>query len=87
MSSNQQVDTDLVRELVKEFGKNQKTLAILVAKVQDESVNNRDILAQMKIKELRRTILVEDVKSQDKKIEIITNVLDEICSPTQLQKD
>ena len=84
MSSNHQLDTDLVKELVQEFGKNQRTLAILVAKVESESKNNPDLMAQIKLKDLRRTILIEDVKGQDKKIEIISKVLDEICLPQKL---
>lgn len=84
MSSKQQVDTDLVRVLVKEFGQNQETLKVLIQRVTHESNTNLDPIVQSKLRELRRTILIEDVKGQDHKIEIITKVLDSICLPTIL---
>jgi hypothetical protein len=74
----------LAKELVKEFGKNQETLKVLIAKVTHESTTNLDFVAQRKLRELRRTILIEDLKGQEQKIEIITKVLDEICSPVKL---
>jgi len=84
MSSKQPTDTDLVKMLVQDFGKNQEILKVLIAKVTHESTTNLDPIVQVKLKELRRTILIEDVKGQEQKIEIITKVLDSICSPTIL---
>ena len=86
MSAKHPSDTELVNELVKDFGRNQETLAILVKKVESESKTNLDPIAQSKLKLLRRSVLIADVKSQTGKIEMISNVLDEICSPTQLPK-
>lgn len=86
MSNKEPNDTDLTRELVKEFGKNQGILKTLVEKVNEMSANNLDITVQVKLRELRKTILVEDVKGQDHKIELITNVLDSLCSPVTLPK-
>lgn len=84
MSKQHPSDTDLVNLLVADFGKNQETLKVLIQKVTHESTTNLDPIAQKKLRELRRTILIEDVKNQDQKIEIITKVLDSICSPTIL---
>lgn len=84
MSKQHPNDTDLVKMLVADFGKNQETLKVLIAKVTHESTTNLDPIVQKKLKELRRTILIDDVKNQDQKIEIITKVLDSICSPTIL---
>lgn len=80
MLNKQPTSTDLVKELVANFGQNQETLKVLVEKVTTESQTNMDPIAQVKLRELRQTILIEDVKNQDEKIEIITKVLDEVCS-------
>lgn len=84
MSDKHPSDTDLINELVKNFGRNQETLAVLVQRVEHESKHNLDPIAQSKIKNLRREILIDDVKSQDEKIEKINNVLKEICLPPEL---
>lgn len=84
MSNKHPSDTDLINELVKNFGENQQKLSVLVRKVEEQSNNNLDIIAQSKLKQLRRAILIEDVKGQDLKIEMISNVLKEICSPIVL---
>lgn len=84
MSKQQPSDTDLINELVQNFGKNQQTLAGLIQKVELESKTNLDPIAQSKLKLLRRSVLIEDVKGQDYKIKMISDVLKEICSPTIL---
>lgn len=86
MLKGQPGDTDLINELVRNFGQNQATLATLVKKVEHESKTNLDPIAQSKLKQLRLDMLIEDVKGQDQKIETITSVLDEVCSPTILPK-
>jgi hypothetical protein len=80
MSKEQPTDTDLINELVATFGRNQKTLHDLVLKVEQESKTNFDPISSSKIKMLRRAILIEDVKGQELKIEMMSNVLKEICS-------
>ncbi len=83
MPSIQPSDTDLINELVKDFGRNQVILHDLVKMIERESKTNLDPIAQAKIKALRRTILVEDVKGQTQKIEMIKDVLQQICSPME----
>lgn len=84
MSKEHPSDTDLIKELVKNFGENQEKLGVLIRKVEEESKTNLDPIVQSKLKLLRRAILIEDVKGQDLKIEMISNVLKDICLPTVL---
>lgn len=84
MSTEQLTDTDLVNELVTDFGRNQAILAELVAKVTQESKTNFNPIAQAKLSALRRAVLVEDLKNQNVKIEMITDILKQICSPIVL---
>ena len=84
MLGTPQNDTDLINELVVNFGANQAKLAILVQTINNESKVNLNPIHQAKIVALRQAILVEDVKSQDLKIEMINNVIKEICSPIVL---
>jgi hypothetical protein len=84
MSKEQPSDTDLINELVQNFGKNQQILHELILEVEKQSRTNLDPIAQSKLKLLRRSVLVEDVKGQDYKIKMISDVLKEICSPTIL---
>jgi hypothetical protein len=84
MPKSQPSDTDLIKEMVASFGKNQQTLHELVGEVEKQSRTNLDPIAQSKLKLLRRSILVEDVKGQDYKIKMISDVLKEICSPVIL---
>jgi hypothetical protein len=84
MSKEQPSDTDLIKEIVATFGRNQQKIHDLVQRIEQESKFNLDPIAQSKLKLLRRSILVEDVQGQEKKIEMMTNVLNEICLPTIL---
>jgi len=84
MSSKHPSDTELINELVKDFGKNQQKLYELVGKVISESQINLDPIAQSKLKLIRRSIMIEDIKNQELKIEMMTNVLKQICLPTVL---
>ena len=86
MLNKQPTNTDLVNELVANFGRNQETLKVLIEKVTTESTTNLDPIAQAKLRELRQEILIEDVKGQDHKIELISKVLDEVCSTPVLPK-
>ena len=83
MLNIQPSDTDLINELVKDFGRNQMMIHDLVKMVERESKTNLDPIAQAKLKALRRAILVEDVKGQTQKIEMIKDVLQQICSPME----
>jgi len=74
----------LINELVKDFGKNQQKLYELVGKVISESQINLDPIAQSKLKLIRRSIMIEDIRNQELKIEMMTNVLKQICLPTVL---
>lgn len=82
-----QKDTDLINELVADFGRNQNKIAILVQTVNNESKINLDPIAQAKIVALRRAILVEDVKNQELKIKMMDDILKQICSPLILSKE
>lgn len=84
MLNKQPSDTDLINEMVRSFGENQEKLAVLVRKVQEESLTNLDPIAQSKLRELRSAVLIEDLKSQEQKIEMISNVLKSVCLPTVL---
>jgi len=84
MSSKHPSDTELINELVKDFGKNQQKLYELVGKVISESQINLDPIAQSKLKLIRRSIMIEDIRNQELKIEMMTNVLKQICLPTVL---
>ena len=96
MSKELQKDTDFKKHenqekndaeaLVKMFGENQATLSKLVEAVNIEAKINLDPIAQTKIKALRGNVLVEDLKSQDLKIKLISEVLHQICSPKKLPK-
>ena len=80
MSKKEFSDTDLINELIANFGRNQQTLVTLVNKVEELSKTNLDPIVQVKLKELRREILIEDVKGQDAKIATISKVIDQVCS-------
>lgn len=84
MSTKQPNDTDLVNELVRNFGDNQKTIAVLVRKVEEVSKTDLDPIVRAKLNTLRKQILIEDVKNQDIKIDLISKFLDSVCSTPQL---
>ena len=75
-------DTDLVNSMVELFKTNSETLTRLVAEVNRLSLTDLDPITQVKLKNLRREILVDDVRHQEAKIEKITGVLDSIVCPT-----
>lgn len=83
MSQEQPNDTDLINEVVATFGQNQAILADLIKSVDEQSRTNLDPIAQVKLKELRRAVLVSDVEHQTKTIELISNTLKEICLPME----
>lgn len=74
-------DTDLVNQMVEIFKSNTETLARLVDEVTRLSKTDLDPIVQVRLKNLRREILVDDVRHQEAKIEKITNVLDSIVCP------
>lgn len=77
-------DSSHIHEMVRDIGQNQAILGELVKKIDHESKTNLDPIVQAKIKALRRSILVSDLKHQTQTIETIGNVLKEICSIPEL---